>query len=421
MTERSVYWFRLPDDETILMKLKLAELKCYLVVMRDIQRAKNQGLISVRQVARHSGISLNHVHEALSSLVEKGYLLCEKRPGAIAKYSLPFNWKKQDRSPTGEQFDPTDCTPTGEQPAPDSNANDRSLRGEPMLGTKERAEADCTPVGEHHCTPLGEQNCSPVGEQHLDYSESSESAFSGFVPVGKAHQADCGHSSQKARTAARPPCDASSNTKTSRNAENPEHPGTSREFDAAPPRSCGTPWSATELAKVRSRITAFFGQEPSERLELSVMLRVRGATADAVVAVLDEKYADRRYRPGGRYAPHSENWFLEVLSNALCGQHFPEALAAPQALSNAQKRFNAAAIEAIEVPGQDQTSATAIPGGRCSRCAGLGRILEYLRGDLSKPVAAYCDCPMGVDLSRAEAKLKAKREDRSNVAKKVSA
>ncbi len=293
-----------------------------------------------------------------------------------------------------------------------------------MLGTNGRAATDCTPVGEHHCAPVGEQNCSPVGEQHLEYSESSESASSGFVPLGKAHQADCGHSLQKPRTGARPPCDASSNTKARCKAENPEHPATLGEFDAEGtlPRCGGSRWSATELAKVRSRITAFFGQEPSEGFELSVMLRVRGATADAVIiGVLDEKYADRNCRPGGRYAPHSENWFLEVLSNALCGQHLPEVPAAPQPLSDAQKRFNAAAIEAIEVPGKEQTAATGVPGGRCSKCAGLGRILEHLRGDLSKLAAEYCDCPMGADLSRAEAKLKAKREDPSNVAKKVSA
>ncbi len=30
----SAYWFRVPDDETTLMSLHPAELKCYMVVAR---------------------------------------------------------------------------------------------------------------------------------------------------------------------------------------------------------------------------------------------------------------------------------------------------------------------------------------------------------------------------------------------------
>ena len=39
----AAFWWRLPDDETALMSLGLAELKCYLVVARAIQRDRNGG------------------------------------------------------------------------------------------------------------------------------------------------------------------------------------------------------------------------------------------------------------------------------------------------------------------------------------------------------------------------------------------
>jgi DNA-binding IclR family transcriptional regulator len=73
------FWFRLPDDEAMLTSLKPAELRCYLVVMRDIQRSRHRGLISARQVSDKTGISLQHTHAALESLVANGHLNCEKR------------------------------------------------------------------------------------------------------------------------------------------------------------------------------------------------------------------------------------------------------------------------------------------------------------------------------------------------------
>lgn len=51
-SDAEVFWWRLPDDEAFLMSLKPAELKCYLVASRAIQRDRNGGLISVRQVAK---------------------------------------------------------------------------------------------------------------------------------------------------------------------------------------------------------------------------------------------------------------------------------------------------------------------------------------------------------------------------------
>jgi len=68
------------------------------------------------------------------------------------------------------------------------------------------------------------------------------------------------------------------------------------------PREVETPaksWTPRELAEVRRRIVAFWGSEPEEGFEVSVMLRARGASAAAVCDLLDRKYANPNCRPGG--------------------------------------------------------------------------------------------------------------------------
>jgi hypothetical protein len=156
------FWFRLPDTENMLMSLKPAELRCYLVVMRDIQRAQYRGLISARQVSDRTNLSLRHAHAALENLVKNGHLNCEKRTGATTRFSMPFEWGKQSNcSPVGKHQGSGNCSPVGEQ-----------------------SEQPGEQLGEQQRSPAGEQNCSPVGEQHLEYSDysakrvSSSSAFS---------------------------------------------------------------------------------------------------------------------------------------------------------------------------------------------------------------------------------------------------
>jgi hypothetical protein len=156
------FWFRLPDDEAMLTSLKPAELRCYLVVMRDIQRSRHRGLISARQVSDKTGISLQHTHAALESLVANGHLNCEKRPGATTRFSLPFDWEQGNCSPVGEHHRGADRSPVGEQ----SDSRRDVL--------KSRATAAGEQSGEHQRSPVGEQHCSPVGEQLLESSESSE-------------------------------------------------------------------------------------------------------------------------------------------------------------------------------------------------------------------------------------------------------
>jgi hypothetical protein len=164
------YWFRLPDEETMLMSLRPAELRCYLVVMRDIQRSKNSGLISARQVSDRTGISLQHTHAALESLVATGRLECNKKPGSITRYSMPFTWETQNnRSPVGEHRGSAHRSPVGEQ-SQDSNPSPRAEPAPRIDGSEDAGEQS----GEHHRSPTGEQHCSPTGEQHLESSESSE-------------------------------------------------------------------------------------------------------------------------------------------------------------------------------------------------------------------------------------------------------
>ncbi len=85
------------------MSLPPAELKCYLVVARAIQRDRNGGKISVRQVSERARVSLRHAHDALTRLVAAGLLRGELKPGATTTYSLPHAWNTGNCIPTGEQ------------------------------------------------------------------------------------------------------------------------------------------------------------------------------------------------------------------------------------------------------------------------------------------------------------------------------
>lgn len=42
-SNQAVYWWRIPDIEDVLMSLRPAELKCYLIITRAIQRDRNAG------------------------------------------------------------------------------------------------------------------------------------------------------------------------------------------------------------------------------------------------------------------------------------------------------------------------------------------------------------------------------------------
>jgi len=152
-----VFWWRLPDDpgdEAVLMSLRHAELKCFLVA-RAIQRDRNKGELSFRQIAERAQLNLKHAHAAVTRLIDRGLLLGNVRPGATAIYRLPSEWR--NRTPTGEQF-----------------------------------ESGLEAQGERHCMPVGEQHCMPTGVQHLEFLKNSESSYARHGSPEQHHRVDSG-------------------------------------------------------------------------------------------------------------------------------------------------------------------------------------------------------------------------------------
>jgi hypothetical protein len=95
--------------------------------------------------------------------------------------------------------------------------------------------------------------------------------------------------SQKPRSAASPRVNAADRSPKSKKSQKADpRPPTST--PAEPNRAIE--WSQRELAEVRRRIVAFWGREPEEGFEVSVMLRARGATAADVCDLLDRKHAN---------------------------------------------------------------------------------------------------------------------------------
>jgi hypothetical protein len=144
------YWFRVPDDLELLMSMKRAELRCYIVVVNAIQRDRNEGRISITQVAKRARISRKTAQEELVGLVGKGHLCCDKRPGTTTVYRLPFSWEDGKGSP---------------------------VRDEPQVRMTHAARENASPLGEQYQGTPGDQHRTPGGDPHLEFPESSESAF----------------------------------------------------------------------------------------------------------------------------------------------------------------------------------------------------------------------------------------------------
>lgn len=153
------YWFRFVDDLDMLMSMKPAELRCYLVVARAIDKDRNAGEISITQVAKRARTSRKTAQKELASLVAKGYLLCDKRLGQTSVYRLPFCWRGINESP---------------------------VRDQSQVGNT--ATGDSSPLGEHHQTTERDRDRTPTGDTHLEFSESAEAG----VPTRQQHH----HSSE---------------------------------------------------------------------------------------------------------------------------------------------------------------------------------------------------------------------------------
>jgi hypothetical protein len=113
----SGYFFKVPDELIQLLDtLSPAELKAYLVVLHGIQKDRNEGLLSVRQVADRSKVGQKYAHAAMGKLTERGLLKVRSGYRRTGVYEIPFSWKTSKDSAH-------DCAPTGEQSKPQGIQN----------------------------------------------------------------------------------------------------------------------------------------------------------------------------------------------------------------------------------------------------------------------------------------------------------
>ncbi len=144
----SGFWFKVPDELDSLLGLPPAQLKAYLVVTRAVQRDRNGGRLSVRQVAARARLNPRHAREALSKLCAAGLLAAKEQKGCTTTYTNPIIWRNG-----------ADCVPTGIQ-------------------LPQAEKGNCVPTGIHPCIPTGTQDCVPTGTQHLESLECSEKSSS---------------------------------------------------------------------------------------------------------------------------------------------------------------------------------------------------------------------------------------------------
>jgi hypothetical protein len=213
--------------------------------------------------------------------------------------------------------------------------------------------------GVTNLSPEGVTDSSPK-ESQFEESQIEETTNNKRIP---------GHASQKQRSA------ASSSVMCSQEPENkpPEADAEQSAFiDADPPsaENSAKGWTQEELAGVRHRIVAFWGREPEEGFEVSVMLRARGASAAAVCDLFDRKFANKNLRVGGRRAPRSQNWFLAVIENEFTPGHLPEP---PSPARSDQQQREAdivkRGIEAIELPDAPRSIVESVNCNHCGHAA----------------------------------------------------
>jgi len=206
-------------------------------------------------------------------------------------------------------------------------------------------------------------NCSSPKESQLEESQFEETTNNKRIP---------GYASQEQRSTASLPTTLSPEPK-----NEPLRAG-------AEPRATDNPnsekgedpiggWSQEELAAVRSRIVRDWGREPEQGFEISMMLRARGASANAVCDLLDRKFVNKKLRPGGRLAPRNQNWFLTVIENEFTPGHLSETPA--PATSDQQQtdlRILNRGIEAIELPDAPRSIVESV---RCTDCGGAALVL----------------------------------------------
>lgn len=107
----------------------------------------------------------------------------------------------------------------------------------------------------------------------------------------------------------------------------------------------------TELEHLRRTLAAYMGAEPPKGFERSILLRARGASVAQIEELLDQKWAKKKFRSGGRHGPRTWNWFLQVVGNEFSPVErgrWPEAVAAPHPEHPAASDALSRGIEALE-------------------------------------------------------------------------
>jgi hypothetical protein len=124
------------------------------------------------------------------------------------------------------------------------------------------------------------------------------------------------------------------------------------EFERRQNRGQGKRWSDSDLATLRAGLKKYMaGDEPPERFEHSCELRANGATAREVFDLIERRWRNKKYRPGGQYGPRGWNWFLKVIGNEFSAterSHLPEQPAAPHPAHQATAEEMACGIDALD-------------------------------------------------------------------------
>jgi hypothetical protein len=221
-------------------------------------------------------------------------------------------------------------------------------------------------------TPEGVTESSPK-ESQSEESQIEEKTTSKRIT---------GYASQKSRSAASERMSFSENLESqNRKADEDQGPTT----DVRVGENDASGWTPGELASVRSRIVQYWGREPEQGFEVSAMLRARGASAAAVCALLDRKFENKKLRPGGKWAPKNQNWFLTMIENEFTPGHLPEPPAVP---TSEQESLEAAilkrGIETIELP---EAARSIVESVRCKECGGAA-LVQFTDGTIEG-----CGCP----------------------------
>ena len=80
-------------------------------------------------------------------------------------------------------------------------------------------------------------------------------------------------------------------------------------FERRQNRARGKRWSDSDLATLRAGLKKYMeGDEPPERFEHSCELRANGATAREVFDLIERRWRNKKYWPGGQHGPRGWNW-----------------------------------------------------------------------------------------------------------------